>query len=132
MKKSFLQWAAVIIWMVLIFWGSSIPLKSLPGGPEYLPILAHFLEYFILSTLLIVAITGSVSQKPHPFTLFTAFIVSLFYGISDELHQLYVPGRVTDMLDLAVDGAGALLACFVIPLVMIYLSRKKIVKEKQN
>ena len=125
MWNSFFRWGAVALWMGLIFYGSSIPLKSLPSGPEIAPIIVHFLEYFILATLLIFAISEGLDRKPHPFALFTAFIVSVFYGISDELHQLYVPGRVTDMMDLAVDAAGALLACFVIPLLMLVLSRKK-------
>jgi VanZ family protein len=125
MNNSFFRWGAVALWMVLIFLGSSIPLKAIPSGPEIAPFIVHFIEYFVLAGLLIFAITEGFAKKPHPFVLFTAFTVSLFYGISDELHQLYVPGRVTDMLDLGVDAAGALFACFVLPFIMIMLSRKK-------
>lgn len=39
-----------------------------------------------------------------------AFGLALLYGISDELHQSFVPGRVPDILDLVSDGLGAALA----------------------
>jgi VanZ family protein len=40
-------------------------------------------------------------------TLLTSFAFALLYGVSDELHQAFVPGRHPDPLDLLCDAAGA-------------------------
>lgn len=38
-----------------------------------------------------------------------AFLIPLAYGVSDEFHQHFVPGRSVDALDVLADGTGALL-----------------------
>jgi VanZ family protein len=38
----------------------------------------------------------------------TAFAVAILYGLSDEWHQSFVPGRTPDVWDLVVDAIGAL------------------------
>jgi VanZ family protein len=35
------------------------------------------------------------------------------YGITDELHQLFVPGRVSDPVDWLVDTLGAIVGVYV-------------------
>ena len=37
-------------------------------------------------------------------------IFALLYGLSDEYHQLHVPGRAFDWLDCVADGVGAAMA----------------------
>ena len=39
-----------------------------------------------------------------------AFVLSLLYAISDELHQTFVPGRSGRLTDVGFDSLGALLA----------------------
>ena len=36
-----------------------------------------------------------------------AFVIATLYGVSDEYHQLFVPGRSFDYLDIAADGVGS-------------------------
>ncbi len=36
-------------------------------------------------------------------------LAAILYGLSDEIHQLYVPGRLFDVLDILADSFGALL-----------------------
>jgi VanZ family protein len=38
-----------------------------------------------------------------------AFIFSVVYGVLDEYHQKFVPGRTADVYDLLADTGGALL-----------------------
>lgn len=38
-----------------------------------------------------------------------SLIAAILYGLSDEIHQRYVPGRVFDVLDILADSLGALL-----------------------
>ncbi len=68
--------------------------------------LAHFLEYLVFGMLLVWALTGKFS--PIKATLLAILIASL-YGVSDEIHQYFVPGRFCDPWDWVVDTLGAAL-----------------------
>lgn len=53
--------------------------------------------------------------------LCSAVLFTIMYGITDEVHQLFVWGRTTDILDVSADAVGGFL--FVI-LFSIYQKRK--------
>jgi len=62
---------------------------------------AHFGLYFILGLL------GFWRLGSKPWLL---WLFCLAYGVSDEFHQSFVPGRHPDLLDLLADGLGAMSA----------------------
>ena len=66
----------------------------------------HVIEYAILSLLLYRALIKSRFKK---YSIILAIIISALYGLSDEIHQLFVPGRAFDVLDLIFDFTGAIL-----------------------
>lgn len=39
-----------------------------------------------------------------------AILIVLSYGISDEIHQFYVPGREFEIMDMVFDGLGGVVA----------------------
>lgn len=41
--------------------------------------------------------------------LLAAFSFTVLYGMTDEIHQIYVWGRTSDILDVAADAVGGLL-----------------------
>ena len=43
-----------------------------------------------------------------------ALVLSVFYGLTDEFHQMFVPGRVADLFDLLADAGGAIIGLFVV------------------
>lgn len=101
-------WLAVLSWASLIFVLSSIPEASLPdaGPPDSLLDTlvtngAHLGLYGVLGALLRRAF-GEGSRAG-----WYAWAVALMYGISDEWHQSFVPGREWSLFDLALDGVGA-------------------------
>jgi len=63
--------------------------------------LAHFGEYAILGGLLALALERSDRAL-------AAAAMASAYGVTDELHQLLVPGRKSDPVDWVVDTAGAI------------------------
>jgi VanZ family protein len=71
--------------------------------------LLHGIAYALLA--------GTFLYSLHPFThdsnrAVTAIIVTvlcLLFGISDEIHQAFIPGRFVSAWDVAADGCGALL-----------------------
>jgi hypothetical protein len=85
---------------------------SFDPGP-WLGNLLHVPLYAVLGLLWKLALeTRRVSARRS--TVLTVLLVTLF-GIADEVHQAFVPGRTASSLDAALDVAGALLACLIWP-----------------
>lgn len=97
-----LRWSAVIVWASIIFSMSSIPGSAIPGqwGSQ-----AHFAEYAVLGVLTYWALR---LHAPLLRALVWAVALSSAYGITDEFHQSFVPQRMPDPADWAVDTLGAL------------------------
>ena len=104
-------WAPSILYMALIFAISSMQQPPLPTPKfEWLSIdkIYHFIEYGILSVLLTIALIN-VPPKwlPTNWIWVTAALISILYGVSDEWHQTFVPGRFATLSDLVSDAIGA-------------------------
>lgn len=95
-----LSWLGVVAWSALLFWQSSSSgdgslLEFLPPGSDKL---AHALAYLVLGGLAASATGGWAAGA----------LLAVLFGISDEIHQSYVPGRFPDLWDLVADAVGAL------------------------
>jgi VanZ family protein len=102
-------WLPVIVYMVAIFVSSSISSPPSPPGPMT-DKQVHVLMYAGLSALIVRALSGGWFVPPTPLTLFLAVAISTLYGISDEIHQYFVPPRTMDAADVQADIVGATLA----------------------
>lgn len=99
-------WGPPLAWMAVIFAASSITdVPELPGG--FSAPVGHFVGYAVLSLLVVRALTGNRWTGVTWRVALSAVLVSTAYGISDEWHQSFVPGREPDPLDVLVDAAGA-------------------------
>ena len=101
---SYLRWLPVLFWMGLTFWlSSSSDLHGAAGLIDLHPPfdkVVHAGSFGILALLLYLA-TG----RP-----LLAVLLASLYGISDEFHQSFVPGRDADLFDWVADTLGAALA----------------------
>ena len=98
-----------ITWMAVLFWLShqpSIDTPSLFSGQDKM---FHAGVYGLLGIFLLGAMRPGLSGYTGLQVRTSAIIASL-YGISDEFHQSFIPGRNPDVLDWAADTTGALLA----------------------
>ena len=43
-----------------------------------------------------------------------AFLICVIYAISDEIHQLFVPGRAGQVRDVLIDSAGSFLGIIIV------------------
>ncbi len=68
--------------------------------------IAHFMEYFILGALLVGAIVMTATKKGF----IISWLMAMLYAISDEVHQIFIPGRNGNITDVMIDSSGALLA----------------------
>lgn len=102
-------WLPLIAWMGLIFWFSSRPRPFDLPDPWLQTLVAklgHVIGYAGLSLLWWRALAAS-RVEPQRRKLALAFLLSLLYGVSDEVHQAFVPGRIGNPADVLVDAAGA-------------------------
>lgn len=81
----------------------------------------HIFEYGILASLLYLGLRQNKVNASYSFGL--AFAISFLYGISDEIHQYFVPGRQANIFDALADGLGAL--CFLLALYLKNLYRSE-------
>ena len=124
-KISSKYYLPVIIWAMLILTVSSIPhLKTPDLGLKIDDKIAHFCEYFIFG-LLIANMFWRVN-KPFPYIMITTSLIGTIYGILDELHQLFIPGRTTDVFDMTADALGVITASLFYVLWRIWKSTRKL------
>ena len=71
---------------------------------------AHFLIYALLG-LLIISFIKEYTLLSKRSIIITILLV-LFYACSDEIHQLFVPGRSGEILDVFIDTTGGLVGCY--------------------
>lgn len=65
---------------------------------------AHFTVYFILGILVARALVKNGFKRK---VFLISFLLCATYAASDELHQLFVPGRGCQLRDVLIDSAGA-------------------------
>jgi len=111
-------------WLVALFgWCMTIYLLSaqsrLPGMDGFTgqDKLAHMTAYAIMAWLFLRAflpVAQACLVRP-PMLVFTVSVVFCsLYGLSDEWHQSFVPGRMADGMDWLADTLGALLASTIV------------------
>lgn len=77
---------------------------------------AHMVEFGILSVLLYIWI--GQWEVGFPRRGATAFGATAVYAATDEIHQLFVPGRAGRFSDVCIDSAGALAGVIVFALLV--------------
>jgi VanZ family protein len=106
-------WGPAILWMALIFIGSSIPdVAGMPGGVSDKGI--HAGVYAVLGLLFVRALSGASWRDVTLRIVLASIALSVLYGLTDEWHQTFVSGRSPEVADLVADGAGASAAGFAV------------------
>jgi VanZ family protein len=120
------EWIPVILWGALIFTLSTSAFSAANTAKVIDPIMrwlipgvgtaavevchmlvrkaAHFTEYAILFWLLV---RGPMKARPY-----LALMLCVVYALTDEGHQVFVPGRTASLYDVALDSTGALFSHF--------------------
>jgi hypothetical protein len=101
-------WLPVILWALLIFKLSSgtVPQISSLYWPNFAFMKSsHVLFFGFLSALIYRALIGEGWSRKK--AAIWAVIFTIFYGASDEFHQMFTKGRESRIRDVFFDGAGA-------------------------
>jgi VanZ family protein len=120
---------------LIIYWLILFILTSLPGN-EAISIglndkIEHFGAYGLLSVILYLNLFfqqkfNFLRKSPAIFTI----LIASFYGMLDELHQLFVPGRRADILDWLADFSGSVVAVIIISILLDKLKKAELEKNK--
>ncbi len=82
---------------------------GVPGSFDLLGLLvrkaAHATVYAVLAVLTFLALRGQLERRG---ALVGSLAISAVYAVSDEVHQLFVPGRTGSARDVTIDVGGAL------------------------
>lgn len=88
--------------------GDNLTLPMFPGADK----IAHMLAYATLALTVLWGRAKNGLQKPRRVAVETV-LFCLFYGLTDEYHQSFIPLRSVSGLDLLADTAGALCVALV-------------------
>jgi len=111
-KPFFFCWLPLFIYCLLIFIQSSFPAAveepSLPHADK----LGHFLVYGLLAILFFRAFRTTFLRNNEDCLMLLSMLASVLYGVSDEIHQYFVPSRNADMADVLADTMGSMCGVF--------------------
>ncbi len=110
MKKYYI-WICPFLWMMMIFVASSISFEEGPSLFPHMDKLVHFVEFGILGMLYFIAINKSSGITSKRLLFWIAVSLTGLYGLSDELHQFFVPTREFSLYDIIADLIGGSFFC---------------------
>jgi VanZ family protein len=98
-----------ILWAVLIFVSSSLPASAFPkvefwGWAKLIHLIYYGVLCFLLDRLFIHQRRFALLSAHH---MILAFVITVLYGATDEMHQILTPGRHSQFDDVAIDMLGA-------------------------
>lgn len=124
--RSWVPWVPAAGVMAVIFILSSqsgLAVSEDPAVEKPIRATGHLLAYGLLAALLLAAL--SWGRRPRLRDAALAFAIAVAYGVTDELHQSFVPTRNGRIDDVVIDaiGAAAGVALAWLPLSLLARSR---------
>lgn len=114
-----LAWTMLALWMIVIFAFSNqahsgeITEEYFHNHNVLVRKMAHMFEYCMLFVFANHALRLTFERTKN-FIAASAIIFCVFYALTDEWHQMYVPGRSATINDVLVDSSGSLIGLLVV------------------
>ena len=137
-----ISWLLVILWAGVIFYLSSRTAdESTVQSRGMISSFAGFFGTVIDNEELMINIDGIVRESAHGVEYFIlgvlvcnasgsavlSLILCMLYALSDEIHQIPIPGRAFQIMDLLIDFAG-----IVIGIVFLICVKRFILRRRQR
>jgi VanZ family protein len=84
---------------------------------------AHMAEYACLAGLVLFGLSVNLEKKKYLYPL--SLGAAALYASTDEIHQLFTPGRSGEVRDVIIDTCGALIGLLVIRFVVSLRNRRQ-------
>lgn len=104
-------WLPAFLWAGFIFYLSSLTSVGLPLFPQADKVI-HIGLYSVLGFFVARGLFCVYGVRAGRLILLAA-LVALAYGMSDEVHQLYVPTRSAEIGDLISDAVGGFIGSII-------------------
>jgi VanZ family protein len=99
-------WLPAVLHMTAIFIASSVSdLGPLPG--DFSDKSWHSGAYALLGVLFLLPLAGGRLARVTWRRVVAAIALATLYGVTDECHQWFVPGRTAEAMDVVADLVGA-------------------------
>ena len=102
---------AAVSWAGLIFYLSSQPSIDAPALFPGQDKLFHLIVFGMLG-FLVMGILQASQGGYQPKQLWRVALAVMLYGVADEFHQYFVPGRSVEVYDVLADALGGLLGAW--------------------
>ncbi len=129
-SKFLKYWLPIVIWLIMIFIGSTDLMSAQHTSRIIGPILrwlhpgispsrieqvqfvirktAHLSEYAVLSLLIFRALANMIRSGRFAGAASITLLISSAFAASDEFHQSFVPSRMSSVRDVVIDITGAI------------------------
>jgi VanZ family protein len=106
-------WFPLFLWMGFIFYTSSIPGENIPSIFCFQDTVYHLVIYLILAYFFSRALRNTYAPVRYLEIIFFTIAFGVIYGVTDELHQAFVPNRTVSNFDVFIDAIGSFLGSLV-------------------
>ena len=90
---------------------------------------AHMTVYMILGFFSFASLWFIKNRKAR---YFSAVAVAAIYAISDEIHQMFVPGRSCEFRDVCIDTCGAAFGAFICLIIVLLTDLRRVRAELEK
>jgi VanZ family protein len=106
-RNAVLRRLPALLVMAGIWFLSSQTTLPKPKGPLGIDKVQHFIAYFALAAAIGLWFSSSKSPKRQWKLFLASAAIASVYGVVDEIHQYFVPGRDCNVWDWLADSVGA-------------------------
>ncbi|MCG8555426.1 MAG: VanZ family protein [Proteobacteria bacterium] len=102
-----LAWGPALLYTVAIWIASSLPHLQVPlDRVPWRDKGVHFVEYAVLGALVVRGALRTWPLVSRVRLLLLSWTATAIWGLIDEIHQAFVPGRLADVADVVADVLG--------------------------
>jgi VanZ family protein len=136
-QVSFFTWNVVLkkllapLVMAGIWFLSSQSTLPKPKGILGIDKVQHFIAYFVLAAAIGFWFFPGRQQKWRWKPVFVSVVIAAVYGVIDEVHQYFVPGRECSVWDWLADSIGAVFGSLTILFLFRVIGQHRVRKAGQ-
>ena len=127
-KLFLLYWFPLILYCLLIFIQSANPTPEQIPSFRFVDKLLHFAAYAIMGVLFYRAYQTLKFKDNLRMLMLLSALSATLYGISDEIHQAFVPFREAEIADVIADALGAISGVYLYQLLIASRTDKPYVR----
>jgi len=128
LKRFVFYWLPLILYCLLIYIQSANPSpEQIPSFP-FVDKVLHFVAYGIMGILFYRAYQTLRIKNNIQMLMLLSVVSASLYGISDEIHQSFVPFREAEVADVIADMLGAAIGVLLYQLLVVSRIEKPYVR----